>query len=107
MLKGLEGSKLGIWIAHGEGKFSLPLDADKYDIAMSYSYAGYPANPNGSDHNAAAICSADGRHLAMMPHLERAIRDWNWASYPQNRKDEVTPWIRAFVDARKWIENNK
>ncbi|MFI3266890.1 MAG: phosphoribosylformylglycinamidine synthase, partial [Rikenellaceae bacterium] len=107
MLKELEGCKLGIWIAHGEGKFNLPLDSSEYDIPMSYSYAGYPANPNGSDYNAAAICSADGRHLAMMPHLERAIRDWNWPCYPQQRKDEVTPWIKAFVGARKWIESNK
>ena len=106
MLKELEGCKLGIWVAHGEGKFNLPLSSDNYDIPMTYSYGQYPANPNGSDYNAAAICSADGRHLAMMPHLERAIRQWNWAYYPEQRNDEVTPWIRAFVAARKWIEKN-
>jgi len=105
MLRTLSGSKLGIWIAHGEGKFFLPEAENKYDIALKYAYARYPANPNGSDYNVAGICSNDGRHLAMMPHLERAIFPWNWAHYPESRKqDEVTPWIEAFVNAKKWIE---
>ena len=104
MLGSLAGASLGIWVAHGEGKFSLPYPEEAYNVAMKYSYAGYPANPNGSDHNIAAIASADGRHLAMMPHLERAIRPWNWAHYPEERRmDEVTPWIEAFVNARKWL----
>ncbi|HJB85498.1 MAG TPA: phosphoribosylformylglycinamidine synthase [Candidatus Alistipes merdigallinarum] len=108
MLKTLSGSKLGIWIAHGEGKFSLPYEESCYNIPMKYLYPEYPANPNGSDYNAAALCSVDGRHLAMMPHLERAIRPWNWPYYPENRtEDEVTPWIEAFVNARKWIERKK
>lgn len=108
MLKTLTGSKLGIWIAHGEGKFSLPYEESCYNIPMKYLYPEYPANPNGSDYNAAALCSVDGRHLAMMPHLERAIRPWNWPYYPENRtEDEVTPWIEAFVNARKWIERKK
>lgn len=108
MLKTLAGSKLGIWIAHGEGKFSLPYEESCYNIPMKYLYPEYPANPNGSDYNAAALCSVDGRHLAMMPHLERAIHPWNWPYYPENRtEDEVTPWIEAFVNARKWIERKK
>jgi phosphoribosylformylglycinamidine synthase len=108
MLQTLAGTKLGIWVAHGEGKFSLPYDENKYDVAMKYSYAGYPGNPNGSDYNVAGICSADGRHLAMMPHLERATYPWNWAYYPTERaNDEVTPWIEAFVNAKKWIEKNR
>jgi len=105
MLKSLSNTKLGIWVAHGEGKFDLPYDESRYNIAMKYSYAEYPANPNGSDYNTAAICSADGRHLAMMPHLERAIMPWQWANYPENRKDQVTPWLEAFANARLWIEN--
>ncbi len=104
MLKSLENSRLGVWIAHGEGKFHLPKGAAEYHIPMTYSEHYYPANPNGSDYNAAAICSADGRHLAMMPHLERSIYPWQWAHYP-NRKDEVSPWIEAFVNAYKWLEN--
>ncbi len=109
MLNSLSGSKLGIWVAHGEGKFSLPGGEARYNIPLKYSYMDYPANPNGSDYGAAAIASADGRHLAMMPHLERAIKPWNWAFYPSERevKDEVSPWIEAFVNARKWIEKNR
>lgn len=105
MFGSLSGNKLGIWVAHGEGKFRLPGTEDDYNVIAKYSYDGYPANPNGSDFSVAGICSADGRHLAMMPHLERAIFPWQNAWYPaERRKDEVTPWIEAFVNARKWIE---
>lgn len=104
MLESLAGCRLGIWVAHGEGHFSLPYAENRYHVAMKYSYAEYPGNPNGSDYNIAGICSADGRHLAIMPHLERAIFPWNWACYPADRKnDEVSPWIEAFVNAREWI----
>lgn len=105
MLKTMEGMKLGIWIAHGEGKFSLPQSESDYLIPMKYSNTAYPGNPNGSDFNTAALCSEDGRHLVMMPHLERSFKPWHWPYYPRERKaDEVTPWIEAFVNARKWIE---
>jgi len=108
MLKSLSGSRLGIWVAHGEGRFCFPYYRDKYSIPVKYTYDAYPGNPNGSDFNAAAICSNDGRHLAMMPHLERAILPWQWAYYPEDRPgDEVSPWIEAFVNARKWVENKK
>ena len=101
----LSGSKLGIWVAHGEGKFHLPMPEKDYNIVAKYSYEGYPANPNGSDYAVAGLCSADGRHLAMMPHLERAIFPWQCAYYPADRRmDEVTPWIEAFVNARVWCE---
>lgn len=105
MFGSLSGSKLGAWVAHGEGKFSLPEAENAYNVIAKYNYAGYPANPNGSDYNVAGICSQDGRHLCMMPHLERAFFPWQNAWYPANRKaDEVTPWIEAFVNARKWVE---
>ena len=105
MFGSLSGSKLGIWVAHGEGKFHLPKAESAYNVIAKYNYAGYPANPNGSDYNVAGICSADGRHLAMMPHLERAIFPWQNAWYPaRHRNDEVTPWLEAFVNARRWIE---
>jgi len=105
MFGSLSGSKLGIWVAHGEGKFSLPQPESAYNVVAKYNYHGYPANPNGSDYDVAGICSADGRHLCMMPHLERAIFPWQNAWYPYRRRhDEVTPWIEAFVNARKWIE---
>ena len=105
MFGSLSGSKLGLWVAHGEGKFHLPEPESAYNVIAKYNYAGYPANPNGSDYNVAGICSADGRHLCMMPHLERAFFPWQNAWYPADHKnDEVTPWIEAFVNARKWIE---
>jgi len=108
MLKSFAGTRLGIWVQHGEGKFNLSSNEAEYQIPMKFSYAEYPANPNGSDYNAAAICSDDGRHLAMMPHLERSFYPWQWACYPGERKnDEVSPWIEAFVNARKWVEENK
>ena len=104
----LSGSKLGIWVAHGEGKFHLPEPESAYNVVAKYSYDQYPANPNGSDYSVAGLCSADGRHLAMMPHLERAIFPWQCAFYPADRRmDEVTPWIEAFVNARVWCEKNR
>ena len=107
MFGSLSGNKLGIWVAHGEGRFSLPEAEEKYNVIAKYNYAGYPGNPNGSDYNVAGICSADGRHLAMMPHLERAIFPWQNAWYPEDRRDnEITPWMEAFVNARKWVEQH-
>jgi phosphoribosylformylglycinamidine synthase len=109
MLGSLSGSKLGIWAAHGEGKFHLPLPEDHYNVVLKYSYEGYPANPNGSDYNVAGIASADGRHVAMMPHPERSFFPWQCAYYPAERRnsDQVTPWMEIFINARKWIEANK
>lgn len=107
MFNSLAGSKLGVWVAHGEGKFYMPLAENDYNIVAKYSHAGYPGNPNGSKFDTAAVCSHDGRHLAMMPHIERAIFPWQWANYPADRTDEVAPWIEAFVNARKWVETKK
>jgi phosphoribosylformylglycinamidine synthase len=107
MLHSLAGSRLGIWVAHGEGRFRLPYGEDKYHIPMKFSYDEYPGNPNGSDCSVAGLCSADGRHLVMMPHIERAVFPWNWAYYPEERKnDKISPWVVAFVNAREWIKKN-
>ena len=104
MLSSLEGSTLGVWISHGEGKFKLPQEEKNYQIVGKYAYSAYPANPNGSDYNTAMMCDKTGRHLVMMPHIERSIFPWNWAHYPDNRKaDKVSPWLEAFVNARNWI----
>lgn len=106
MLSGLGGSRLGIWVAHGEGRFELPGGFSNHIIPMTYGYHDYPGNPNGSEFAAAAVASPDGRHLAMMPHLERAFLPWQWAWYPSGRRaDEATPWLQAFVAAREWIKN--
>ncbi|MGV8945647.1 MAG: phosphoribosylformylglycinamidine synthase [Lutibacter sp.] len=103
MLSSLAGSTLGVWISHGEGKFNLPMEEKEYHIVAKYGYNTYPANPNGSDYNVAMMSSKDGRHLVIMPHIERSIFQWNWAYYPAERKDEVSPWAEAFVNAYKWI----
>ncbi len=109
LMGSLSGSQLGIWVAHGEGKFHLPSKKDDYNIVLQYSYESYPGNPNGSDHAAAGICSDDGRHLAMMPHLERAFFPWQCGYYPHERlnSDQVTPWIEAFVNAYNWVINKR
>lgn len=108
MFGNLAGSKLGIWVAHGEGKFNLPEGVDNYNVVAQYNYRSYPANPNGSPRGIAGIASKDGRHLAMMPHLERAIFPWQCGFYPQARQaDKVTPWIQAFVNAKNWIADHK
>ena len=109
MFGSLSGSKLGIWVAHGEGKFSLPYPEDHYNVVLKYSYDEYPGNPNGSDYSVAGIASQDGRHLAMMPHLERACFPWENAYYPASRihEDQITPWMEAFVNARKWVEAHR
>jgi len=106
MLKTLAGTTLGVWVSHGEGKFNLPYEESRYNIVAKYAYEGYPANPNGSDYNTAMLCDKTGRHLVMMPHIERSTFPWNWAYYPdRGQKDEVSPWIEAFVNARLWIES--
>lgn len=109
MFGSLSGNKIGVWAAHGEGKFNLPYDEDKYNVVAKYSYDEYPGNPNGSSYSVAAIASEDGRHLAMMPHPERSIFSWQNGHYPTVRikNDQITPWVEAFVNARKWIENYK
>ena len=106
MLSSLAGSTLGVWISHGEGKFSLPYSEDNYHIVAKYGYEGYPANPNGSDFNTAMLCDKTGRHLVTMPHIERSTFQWNWAYYPEGRHDAVSPWLEAFVNARKWCEKH-
>ncbi|HRG41306.1 MAG TPA: phosphoribosylformylglycinamidine synthase subunit PurQ, partial [Saprospiraceae bacterium] len=106
MLSSLASAKLGVWISHGEGKFMLPNPESDYHIVAKYGYENYPANPNGSAYNAAMLCNSDGRHLVMMPHIERSIFQWNWAYYPDGRQDEVSPWLEAFVNARNWLSNH-
>jgi phosphoribosylformylglycinamidine synthase len=104
MLSSLSGATLGVWVSHGEGKFQLPYAEDQYQIVGKYGYEGYPANPNGSHFDVAMLCDTTGRHLVMMPHIERSTFQWNWAHYPKDRNDEVSPWHEAFVNARKWID---
>lgn len=106
MLKTLTGTRLGVWISHGEGKFHLPYEENKYNVVAKYGYEAYPHNPNGSSYNTAMLCDDTGRHLVTMPHIERSIFQWNWPHYPAGRTDAVSPWLEAFVNARKWIESH-
>lgn len=108
MLKSFAGSRLGIWVAHGEGRFKLPADQSKFKIAATYTYPEYPGNPNDSDFTTAALTSNDGRHLSIMPHLERSLFPWNWSYYDTNRKaDQISPWIEAFTNALDWVITHK
>ncbi|MCF2487641.1 phosphoribosylformylglycinamidine synthase [Dyadobacter sp. CY347] len=104
MLSTLAGSTLGVWVSHGEGRFNFPYSEDQYNIVAKYAYETYPASPNGSAFNTAMLCDETGRHLVMMPHIERSLFQWHWANYPEGRKDEVSPWLEAFVNAREWVE---
>ena len=108
LFQGLSGTRLGIWSAHGEGRFTLSLEESDYQIVGKYSYDQYPANPNGSDYGTAILSSDNGRHVVMMPHLERSIFPWNWAHYPDDRKEDIiSPWVKAFVDANKWFQEGQ
>ncbi|OEK00272.1 phosphoribosylformylglycinamidine synthase [Roseivirga sp. 4D4] len=105
MLSGLAGSRLGIWVAHGEGRFRLPEAESEYNVIAKYSHEAYPASPNGSDYHVAGVASKDGRHLAIMPHFERSVFPWNWGNYPAAQKaDVLSPWIKAFMAAKGWVE---
>jgi len=104
MLGSMAGARLGVWISHGEGRFSMPLEKEHYHIVGTYGYEGYPSNPNGSDFNTAMLVDPSGRHLVTMPHIERSLFAWNWAYYP-NSEDHYSPWIEAFINAKNWILN--
>ncbi len=103
MLGNLSNTRMGIWVAHGEGKFELPQAESDYTICLKFAHDAYPGNPNGSDYDVAGVYSKDGRHLAMMPHLERSLLSWNWAHYPE-KSHEISPWIQAFINAKEWVE---
>lgn len=118
MLKGMEGSALGVWVAHGEGLMQFRTDeARKQVIHGSLAplrYVDdsgrpteeYPLNPNGSPEGVAGVCSADGRHLAMMPHPERATLGWQWAWVPGPLRSSMapSPWLSMFKNAAAWCQ---
>ncbi len=116
LLRGMEDSILGIWVAHGEGKAFFPDDSilkkveeknlapmryvdDNNEIALNY-----PFNPNGSAHGIASLCSPDGKHLAIMPHPERTFLKWQWPWMPHDwqKNLQASPWLKMFQNAREW-----
>lgn len=153
LLRGMRGSTLGVWCAHGEGRAVFPsssmLESVKRSTTSSSSQqsslpsqpglvplryvddAGnetesYPMNPNGSVNGIAALCSADGRHTAMMPHPERSFLKWQLPyvpksvavkmndaaiQYPSTRRGEdaltPSPWINMFHEMREWLTENE
>ena len=107
LMSSLAGTRLGVWVAHGEGRFELSEDKSKFQVAASFSHVEYPGNPNDSDFAVAALASKNGRHLAIMPHIERSLFPWNWGYYPKNRMgDEISPWIEPFINAREWVKKH-
>ncbi|XP_078065410.1 phosphoribosylformylglycinamidine synthase isoform X2 [Mustelus asterias] len=116
LLQGMEGSTLGVWVAHGEGYMQFESDTVlrqvtegnlaplRYCDDSGNPTEQYPQNPNGSPHGIAALCSADGRHLAMMPHPERCTLLWQWPWMPQDWRQTLTvsPWLRMFQNAHQW-----
>jgi len=124
MFAGMAGSSLGVWVAHGEGRvhFSTHETQDfvvakqlapmKYVDDDNNPTEVYPFNPNGSPLGIAALCSEDGRHLAMMPHPERCYLGWQWPYLPREWEEKgmrsgVGPWLRMFQNARTWCETHK
>jgi phosphoribosylformylglycinamidine synthase len=112
MLKDMEGSVMGVWNAHGEGKCTSSInDSNKCIVYVddeNEPTEEYPFNPNGSVGGVTGICSDDGRHLAMMPHPERCFLDWQVPYHPNNvkREGKYTGWIKMFVNAYEWCDNN-
>jgi phosphoribosylformylglycinamidine synthase len=117
MLRGMENAVLGIWVAHGEGLAYFPdkkifeecefgLAPLRYVDDDAKITEAYPFNPNGSPAGIAGLCSPDGRHLALMPHPERAVLTWQWGWLPQDLKRSLpaSPWLRMFQNAREWCE---
>ena len=104
MFENFENTTLGIWAAHGEGKFVFDKKENDYNIVGKYHKSSYPANPNGSSFNAAIVSNKDGRHVAMMPHLERSTYPFNWGYYPEDQKsNQISPWVYAFYNAYNWL----
>jgi phosphoribosylformylglycinamidine synthase len=123
MFKGMEGSSLGVWVAHGEGRFYFPKDegAGSKDQVLSNGLAclryvndsneiteEYPFNPNGSPDGIAGVCSEDGRFLALMPHPERVFTPWQWPWCPESWNEyQAGAWLKMFQNAREWCDQNK
>ncbi|SDB95957.1 phosphoribosylformylglycinamidine synthase [Paraburkholderia lycopersici] len=107
---GMEGSRIPVAVAHGEGyaDFSQQGDISKVAVAMRYvdhrgqATEAYPFNPNGSPQGITSVTTPDGRFTVLMPHTERVQRTVTMSWHPE-AWGEASPWMRAFQNARKWI----
>jgi phosphoribosylformylglycinamidine synthase len=120
MLSRMEGSVLPIWVAHGEGRAYFPDPSVRDEVLKTglapvrfvddsgHATEQYPFNPNGSTHGIAGLCSADGRHLALMPHPERTVLKWQWGWMPEDWKKslEASPWLQMFQSALEWCRRH-
>ncbi|NOR24655.1 MAG: phosphoribosylformylglycinamidine synthase [Desulforhopalus sp.] len=120
MLEGMEGLVFGIHVDHGEGQLHFPdktlLDKVNDGGMTPLVYVDddgnatekYPFNPNGSIEGLAGLCSADGRHLALMPHPERVFLPWQAHYLPEEMKGlQVSPWMQMFRNAYEWCQTVK
>jgi phosphoribosylformylglycinamidine synthase len=114
LLQGMSGARLPIAVAHGEGRAEFEdagaLAGLQRDGGVCLRYVEgdgsvamrYPANPNGSPDGIAAVCSADGRVTAMMPHPERVFLTRQFSWHPDDWPEQG-PWLRMFRNARAWV----
>jgi len=109
LLAGMQGSKLPVVVAHGEGRAEYATANSVNNLALSYiDYKGnateaYPANPNGSPQGIAGLTNDDGRVTIMMPHPERIFRS-STNSWRDESWGEYGPWMRMFRNARVWVD---
>jgi phosphoribosylformylglycinamidine synthase len=107
---GMEGARIPVAIAHGEGRAQFATDADRQQVAVAARYVDnngqpahhYPFNPNGSDDAVAAVSNTAGNVLIMMPHPERVFRSAQMSWAPAHW-GENSPWMRMFYNARMFI----
>jgi phosphoribosylformylglycinamidine synthase len=116
LFRGMEGSRIPIPVAHGEGFTNFERTGSAAEIATHHlaplrfvDHYGrptetYPLNPNGSPGGLTGVTTLDGRVTIMMPHPERAFRSVQLSWKPQGLfKGEEGPWLRMFRNARTFV----
>lgn len=109
-LRGMQGSRIPVAVAHGEGRVHFDDPAARVGLAVGLRYVDgtgapaqqYPANPNGSIDAIAGFSSRDGRVTLLMPHPERTLRTANLSWAPADWPED-SPWLRMFRNARAWV----
>jgi len=112
LFAGMEGSRIPIAVAHGEGRAvfrdAKSMEACQYLVGARYVdnrgavTESYPFNPNGSPHGITAVSTPDGRCTILMPHPERVFRTVALSWHPEGWGDD-SPWMRIFRNARAWV----